>query len=196
MVARGIIHTKNKGDNMTKKKHKDIVKKKDGLLQKYGVEFKNGGDSLNIGMTEDTLNNIGFKKTAGVESLLLKFWETVAFIGLDEEKIKTELNRSFALLLELNPRDAFETQLVTQMITSWNNAMDCFVLARRNREYLDTYLKFQNQGSKLMRLYCQQLEALDKHRNKGKQKMTIEHVHVHKGGQDIVGNIDQTTEKK
>lgn len=42
-----------------------------------------------------------------------------------------------------------------------------------------------------MRVYNQQLEVLDKHRNKGKQKMTIEHVHVHKGGQTIVGNVNQ-----
>ena len=33
------------------------------------------------------------------------------------------------------------------------------------------------------------LEALNKHRGKGQQKVTVEHVHVHQGGQAIVGRI-------
>jgi hypothetical protein len=33
------------------------------------------------------------------------------------------------------------------------------------------------------------MEALDKHRDKGQQKVTVEHVHVHQGGQAIVGNV-------
>jgi len=32
-------------------------------------------------------------------------------------------------------------------------------------------------------------EALDKHRGKGQQKVTVEHVHVHRGGQAIVGAV-------
>jgi hypothetical protein len=33
------------------------------------------------------------------------------------------------------------------------------------------------------------METLDKHRGKGQQKVTVEHVHVHQGGQAIVGNV-------
>jgi len=35
------------------------------------------------------------------------------------------------------------------------------------------------------------LEALNKHRGKGQQKVTVEHVHVHQGGQAIVGHVAQ-----
>jgi hypothetical protein len=31
--------------------------------------------------------------------------------------------------------------------------------------------------------------ALNRHRGKGHQKVTVEHVHVHEGGQAIVGNV-------
>jgi hypothetical protein len=31
--------------------------------------------------------------------------------------------------------------------------------------------------------------ALNRHRGKGQQKVTVEHVHVHDGGQAIVGNV-------
>ena len=33
------------------------------------------------------------------------------------------------------------------------------------------------------------MEALTKHRNKGRQKIVIEHVHVYQGGQAIVGQV-------
>lgn len=35
------------------------------------------------------------------------------------------------------------------------------------------------------------MDALNKHRGKGQQKVTVEHVHVSHGGQAIVGNITQ-----
>jgi hypothetical protein len=33
------------------------------------------------------------------------------------------------------------------------------------------------------------LEVLNRHRGKGQQKMTVEHVHVHSGGQEVVGMV-------
>ena len=44
-------------------------------------------------------------------------------------------------------------------------------------------------ANKLSRTYAMLLEALNRHRGKGQQKVTVEHVHVHAGGQAIVGNI-------
>jgi hypothetical protein len=35
------------------------------------------------------------------------------------------------------------------------------------------------------------LDALNKHRGKGQQKVTVEHVHVHAGGQAVVGTIER-----
>jgi hypothetical protein len=40
---------------------------------------------------------------------------------------------------------------------------------------------------KLSRTYATLVEALNRHRGKGQQKVTVEHVHVHEGGQAIVG---------
>ena len=33
-------------------------------------------------------------------------------------------------------------------------------------------------------------KSLNRHRGKGQQKVTVEHVHVHEGGQAIVGNVE------
>jgi hypothetical protein len=46
-----------------------------------------------------------------------------------------------------------------------------------------------NQANKLSRTYATLLEALNRHRGKGQQKVTVEHVHVHSGGQAIVGAV-------
>ena len=46
-----------------------------------------------------------------------------------------------------------------------------------------------NQANKLSRTYSTLLEALNRHRGKGQQKVTVEHVHVYEGGQAIVGNV-------
>ncbi len=44
-------------------------------------------------------------------------------------------------------------------------------------------------STKLTRTFIAQMEALDKHRGKGQQKMTVEHVHVNEGGQAIIGDV-------
>jgi hypothetical protein len=46
-----------------------------------------------------------------------------------------------------------------------------------------------NQANKLSRTYATLLEALNRHRGKGQQKVTVEHVHVHAGGQAVVGVV-------
>ena len=42
----------------------------------------------------------------------------------------------------------------------------------------------------LSRTYAALLDALNRHRGKGQQKVTVGHVHVHEGGQAIVGNVE------
>jgi len=34
------------------------------------------------------------------------------------------------------------------------------------------------------------LDALNRHRGKGQQKVTVEHIHVHSGGQAVVGMVE------
>jgi hypothetical protein len=46
-----------------------------------------------------------------------------------------------------------------------------------------------SQAGKLSRTHVLLVEALNRHRGKGQQKVTVEHVHVHAGGQALVGNV-------
>src|SRR6185295_15095909 len=47
--------------------------------------------------------------------------------------------------------------------------------------------------NKLARTFTAQMEALKRYRTGGQQKVTVEHVHVHEGGQAIVGHVEQRT---
>ena len=46
-----------------------------------------------------------------------------------------------------------------------------------------------SQANKLSRTFAVLLDALNRNRGKGQQKVTVEHVHVHQGGQAIVGAV-------
>ncbi len=45
------------------------------------------------------------------------------------------------------------------------------------------------EGPKLLARHHETLEALLKYRRKGEQRVHVEHVHIHDGGQAIVGNV-------
>jgi len=51
-------------------------------------------------------------------------------------------------------------------------------------------------AEKYLRLYIDQMKALNKHRGKGDQKVTVEHVNVEAGGQAIVGSIETRPRNK
>lgn len=94
-----------------------------------------------------------------------------------------------AALKGIAPQNEMEGMLAVQMVSTHNAAMECLrraMIPGQTFEGRDQNLKH---AAKLMSIYVQQLEALDKRRGKGQQKITVEHVNVHAGGQAIVGNV-------
>ena len=95
----------------------------------------------------------------------------------------------------VEPRDHVERMLAVQMIATHNTLMRCF---KRSASLLDREdFQLINLGhdtlklvDKLARTYTMQMETLNRYRNKGKQKMTIEHVHINSGAQAIIGNVE------
>jgi hypothetical protein len=59
---------------------------------------------------------------------------------------------------------------------------------------LEAHREYLNQATKLSRTSATLLEALNRHRGKGQQKVTVEHVHIHAGGQAVVGMVETTRE--
>jgi hypothetical protein len=107
----------------------------------------------------------------------------------DAERIHERQVASLSLLAAISPNDEFEGMLGAQLLASHNAAMECYRRAMIAEQTLEGRKENLGQANKLSRTHATLLEALNRHRGKGQQKVTVEHVHVHSGGQAIVGNV-------
>src|SRR5436190_14054197 len=82
--------------------------------------------------------------------------------------------------------------LAAQLIAAHNAAMECYQRAMIREQTFEGRQQSLSQGSKLSRTSAALIEALNRHRGKGQQKVTVEHVHVHSGGQAVVGVVGPT----
>jgi hypothetical protein len=80
--------------------------------------------------------------------------------------------------------------IAAQLIASHNASMECYRRTMIGEQSFEGRREALNQANKLSRTYATLLDALNRHRGKGQQKVTVEHVHVHEGGQAIVGNVE------
>lgn len=144
---------------------------------------------------QDTLNSLleGLGKVAGSKSK--QFGEMV----FNQLKSSCYLKKEpWDALLDvvqdikgIAPKDHIESMLATQMIATHYATMRCFSRAAKTSSQ-ETHQLNINSANKLTRSYTAQMEALNRYRGKGQQKMTVEHVHVHSGGQAIVGTVAPT----
>ena len=68
--------------------------------------------------------------------------------------------------------------------------MECYRRAMIGEQTFEGRRESLSQANKLSRTYTTLLESLNRHRGKGQQRVTVEHVHVHSGGQAIVGAVE------
>jgi hypothetical protein len=76
-----------------------------------------------------------------------------------------------------------------RLLASHNAAMECYRRAMIAEQTFEGRRENLSQANKLSRTHAVLLDALNRHRGKGQQKVTVEHVHVHQGGQAIVGAV-------
>lgn len=97
-------------------------------------------------------------------------------------------NFALGFIDSMEPRDAAETLLLTQMAATHQATM---MLARR----LNQVKTMQQQDAaeralnKLSRTYAAQMETLKRYRSKGQQTVRVERVTVESGGQAVVGDV-------
>jgi hypothetical protein len=137
------------------------------------------------------LKHLGGSKSDDWNLLLCNQVLNAAWYGRNatEDDKQKQYTAQFAFLAGVNPKDVVEGMMAAQLFASHAAAMECYrraMLPDQSAEGRQTNLA---QAAKLTRANAAQVEALAKHRNKGQQKITIEHVHVYQGGQAIVGNV-------
>jgi hypothetical protein len=95
----------------------------------------------------------------------------------------------FAAMAGMKPQDELEGMLCGLLIASYQTAMQCYQHAAIPEQTFEGKRENLNQANKLCRSFAALIEALDRHRGKGQQRITVEHVNVHAGGQAIVGAV-------
>jgi hypothetical protein len=89
------------------------------------------------------------------------------------------------------PKDSLEDMLAAQMLACHDAAMFCYQLALNGTKLHSSWQREHlNQAGKLSRTFAMLIDALNRHCGKGMQKITVEHVHVHSGGQAVVGVVE------
>ena len=129
----------------------------------------------------DHWNNLLFNQAA--QSLWIKNSKT--------ETHRRQLRAAAAALAGIGPRDELEGMMATQSIAAHNAVMECHRRAMLVGQDLRVVARENlNQANRLSRTWTTLLGALDKPRGKGRQKVTVEHVYVHAGGQAVVGMVE------
>lgn len=103
---------------------------------------------------------------------------------------EVKIQAVLAAMVGIGPGDEIEGMLAAQMVAVHNAAMECLrraMIPDQTFEGRDSALRH---AAKLTRTYTAQMAALNHHRGKGLQKMIVEHIHVHDGGQAIVGTVN------
>src|SRR5580693_8320185 len=137
------------------------------------------------GSRSDSWNNI--LANQAVETLWLK--------NSDKAARDRQYGATVAALAGIRPRDELEGMLAGQLLAAHNAAMECYRRAMIGEQTFEGRRENLSQANKLSRTYAALIEALNRHRGKGQQKVTVEHVHVHQGGQAIVGAVNQGGER-
>jgi hypothetical protein len=149
--------------------HNHDLSKLRGLLKSIG------------GSMSDDWNNIVANQT------IKTIWHRAK---ADAEEIREQRHATVDALIGINPRDELEGMIAAQLVACHNASMECYRRAMHREQTFEGRKEELSQANRLSRTYSTLVESLNRHRGKGSQKVTVEHVHVHEGGQAIVGNVE------
>ena len=133
------------------------------------------------------LRRVGGSKSPHWNNVLVR--QAIDTLWLDEDARDRQINATVGALMGIEPRDELEGMMAAQLVAAHNAAMECYRRAMIGEQTFEGRHENLNQANKLSRTDATLLEALNRHRGKGQQKVTVEHVHVHAGGQAVVGMV-------
>ncbi len=146
--------------------------------------------TVTIGPRKGALKDIGGSRSDHWNNTLAnQAISTLWTVHSDEVTLARQRNATVEALMGIGPRDELEGMLAAQLIAVHNAAMECYRRAMLHEQTFEGRQQALSQGSKLCRTSAALIEALNRHRGKGQQKVTVEHVHVHSGGQAVVGVV-------
>lgn len=156
--------------------------------KKINFQFIPKEDGDGIAIQAESHQTIDLNKLAGCNNDTV-FQELIASAAL--VKIASDdaqkLNILVQTLAECEPKDINEARLCLQASNLYSEGMHYLCQAKMaEMPHAEFYMK---SGIKLLRLHNETIEALNRYRRGGEQKVIVQHVNVNEGGQAIVGNI-------
>ena len=109
--------------------------------------------------------------------------------GMTDQEHQATIKAVVAGLKSVAPADGMESMLAAQMVATHNVAMDCLRRAQLDGQSFEGRDLNLKHATKLLATSARLMEAIDRHRGQGQQKITVEHVTVNAGGQAIVGGV-------
>ena len=92
-------------------------------------------------------------------------------------------------MLAFNPADEIEAMIAAQATAMHLASMECFRRAMHPAQPDDAATRLRRDGANLARGMTEMVDALERKRGRASQQVRVEHVHVHDGGQAIVGSV-------
>jgi len=169
-----------KENNNNKEKQIDKIKEEESPLTTNSAEVR---PAVSEQLLNDLVRQISITKLG---SLANRDKSSVA-------EMKKGISDMFA---NIKPQDDIEAMLVAQIIATHEATMVSFSHANAARSAGEVVSKFRelsiNQSVKLTRNYTILMQALAAYRNQvAVNNVKVKNVHVHDGGQAIVGNINK-----
>lgn len=176
-----------------RKRIADNVARADGRTNGINMKLSMDKGNLEAAFTHPDTETAALALMADMATMDSAFFHgvigDVARIGARGAKVDEDAsNFLLSVVRAVQPRDELETMLAIQMGAVHAATM---TMARRlNRaDTIPLQDATERAFTRLARTFTMQLEALNRHRAGGQQKVVVEHVTVNAGGQAIVGNV-------
>ena len=156
------------------------------------VEFEKREDKDGFAIKDLTKKAVlkGFLEAFGSYDLDVSYGlvNTLTAVLGNRDMTESDLNFAIAFVKQIEPQDPIEAMLAIQMLG--NHLISCKTLYRAglNEQTFDGVSENINRSTKLSRTFIAQMDALKKYRNKGNQKITVEHININDGGKAVIGS--------
>ncbi len=129
--------------------------------------------------------SVSARLVAQTASSVLPYW------GMKDRTVGQRLELAASTLAEMQPSSATESMLANQMIAVNDAALLFTSQATQAESTSQKRGEDTDRACRFLSLFVQQVDAMQRLKGRaGRQRVTVEHVNVHAGGQAIVGQVN------
>jgi len=159
------------------------------VMRTAGFSIGSDRKQINSDVKKMVCGALGVKNDEIAYRLLAQIRAAMKLTGPSDPEF-IEITAAIAMMQEIKPENVIQAMLASQIVGVHHAVMAFLNRATHSTQTFEGADANVLRATRLGRLYIEQLEAMAKLKGKiGEQKVTVEHVHVHEGGQAIVGAV-------